>query len=168
MIYFKKTISIEPNYEKGWTEIIEFYYKDCDYTNALRYSKKALESNGDNPFFSNKVGQLLMKKGNFSDAIFYFETSIDLGNSEIDIWTDLLDCLIKLYRFDQAKKIISKALSIFENSPFIIFRLGIIQIKLGNLSIGSKHLKSIDHKVLNKLLKNEYGYQTDEFKDELF
>ncbi len=155
LLYFKKTISIEPNYEKGWTEIIEFYCQDCDYVNALRYSKKALESNGDNPFFSTKVGQLLMKKGNFSDAIFYFETSIDLGNAKINVWTDLLDCLIKLYRFDQAKKIIYKALSIFKNSPFIIFRLGIIQIKLGNSNIASKHLKSIDHKVLNKLLKNE-------------
>ena len=155
LLYFKKTISIQPNFEKGWAEIIEFYCTDSDYINALHYSKKALESNGDNPFFSKKTGQLLMQKGDFSDAIFYFETSIDLGNTEINVWTDLLDCLIKLYRFNHAKNIIYRALSIFKNSPYIIFRLGIIQIKLGNSNIASKHLKSIDQKVLKKLLKNK-------------
>ena len=155
LLYFKKTILIEPNFEKGWTEIIEFYCQNSDYTNALHYSKKAIESNGDNPFFSNKAGELLMKKGDFSDAIFYFETSINLGYVEIDVWTDLLDCLIKLYRFNQAKNIIYRALRIFKNSPFIIFRLGIIEIKLGNSNIALKHLKSIDPKVLNKLLKNK-------------
>ena len=104
--FFKKTISIEPNFEKGWTEIIDFYFKKSDYSNALFYSKKAIDSNGDSPFFSFKAGQLLMKNCNFSDAIFYFENSINLGNVEIDVWNDLLDCLIKLYRFNHAKNIV--------------------------------------------------------------
>ncbi|MBL30543.1 MAG: hypothetical protein CMC81_04840 [Flavobacteriaceae bacterium] len=153
--YFKKTILIEPNFEKGWIEIIDFYYQNSDFKNALHYSKKAIESNGDNPFFSYKAGQLIMKNGNYSSAIFYFENSIDLGNSEIGVWTDLLDCLIKLYRLNQAKNIVYKALAIFKNSPLIIFRLGVIQVKLGNSVVATKYLNSIDQKVLNKLLKNE-------------
>ena len=152
--FFKKTISIEPNFEKGWTEIIDFYFKKSDYSNALFYSKKAIDSNGDSPFFSFKAGQLLMKNCNFSDAIFYFENSINLGNVEIDVWNDLLDCLIKLYRFNHAKNIINRALVIFKNSPSLIFRLGVIQIKEGNPKKALKYLKSINQKVLSKLLRN--------------
>ena len=125
-----------------------------DYSNALIYSRKAIDSNGDNPLFYFKAGQLLMKNGDFSDAIFYFENSINLGYVEIDVWNDLLDCLIKLYRFNHAKNIISKALDLFKNSPSLIFRLGVIQIKQGNSKKALKYLKSIDQKVLSKLLRN--------------
>ena len=96
-----------------------------------------------------------MKNCNFSDAIFYFENSINLGNVEIDVWNDLLDCLIKLYRFNHAKNIVNRALVIFKNSPSLIFRLGVIQIKEGNPKKALKYLKSINQKVLSKLLRND-------------
>ena len=43
----------------------------------------------------------------------------------------LLDCLIKLYRFNQAKNKINKALEILNCFTEIVFRLAIVEIKTG-------------------------------------
>ena len=146
LLYFKKTILIEPNFEKGWTEIIEFYCQNSDYSNALHYSKKAIESNGDNPFFSNKAGELLMKKGDFSDAIFYFETSINIGYVEIVRAIPLLVLILWIYYGLPIMTGISFspfvsgiiALSISESAfQAEIFRAGINSIKKSQWEAGS-------------------------------
>ena len=67
----------------------------------------------------------------------------------------LIDCLIKLYRLNQAKKVIKQALEVYSNSPEIIFRLAIINLKLGNNDLAKKYLESINGLSLNKFFEND-------------
>jgi len=153
--FYKKAINIEPTYEKGWIAIIDFYFLKKDFISALTFAQKAIESNGDNSLITFKIGEVLFKLNRFSDAAFYFESVIKLGDYDQNIWNNLLDCLIKLYRFNQAKNMIYKALEIYSDSPDIIFRLAIIEIKLGNRELAKKHLNAINKSMVNKLFEND-------------
>ena len=153
--FYKKAVNTEPTFEKGWIAIIDFYYLNNDFTNALVFAKRALESNGDNSIITYKLGQTFFKLEQFSDAAFYYESAIQLGYCNKEIWNNLLDCLIKLYRFNQAKNKINKALEIHPNSPEIVFRLAIVEIKTGNIELAKKHLNSINRSSINELFKND-------------
>ncbi len=153
--YHKKAINTDPTFENSWISLIEFYDLKKDYSNAINYSIKALESNGDSIKITKKLCQILFKKQSFSDAAFYFESLIQLGDCNKETWINFLDCLIKLYRLNQAKKIIKKALIKYPNSSDIIFRLAIIEIKLGNSIIAQKHLNKISIPDINELFKSD-------------
>ena len=83
------------------------------------------------------------------------DSVIKLGETNIEIWSDLLDCLIVLYRFNQGKDIVSSALHVYPNCPEIIFRLAIIELKLGNIESSKEILFSLKKSALNKLFKND-------------
>lgn len=153
--FYKESINSEPTFEKAWIAIIDFYNKNKDYDNALIFAQKALEANGDNSIITYKTGEILFKLNRFNDAIFYYESVIELGDYDLNSWNNLIDCLIKLYRLNQAKKIIKQALEVYSNSPEIIFRLAIINLKLGNNDLAKKYLKSINDLSLNKFFEND-------------
>ncbi|MDG2372478.1 MAG: hypothetical protein P8L83_07680 [Flavobacteriaceae bacterium] len=153
--YYEKAINTEPTFEKGWIALIDFYFLKKDFISALTFAQKALESNGDNSIITYKIGEILYKLNKFSDAAFYFESVIELGNCNQNIWNKLLDCLIKLYRFNQAKNTIYKALEIYSDYPDFVFRLAIIEINLGNTELAKNHLNTINKSILNKLFEND-------------
>ena len=152
--YYKKAINNDPTFEKGWIAIIDFYYRNHDFNNALTFAQKALDSNGDNSTIMKKLGQVLFELEEYTEAAFYYNNIIKMGDYNKETWNNLLDCLIKLFKFNQAKKIINEALKIYSNSPEIIFRLAIVEIKLGDIKLGKKYLNSINKPALNEFFEN--------------
>jgi tetratricopeptide (TPR) repeat protein len=152
--FHKKAINTDPTFEKSWISIIDYYQK-VDLNKALIYAQRAIDSNGDNSIITHKLGNVLFKLKRYSDASFYYDSVIKLGETNIEIWSDLLDCLIVLYRFNQGKDIVSSALHVYPNCPEIIFRLAIIELKLGNIESSKEILFSLKKSVLNKLFKND-------------
>jgi tetratricopeptide (TPR) repeat protein len=151
--FHKKAINTDPTFEKSWISIIDYYEKE-DLNKALIHAKRAIDANGDNSTITHKLGNVLFKLKRYADASSYYKSVIKLGESNIQIWNDFLDCLIILYRFNQAKEIVSNALQVYPNCSEIIFRLAIIELKLGNIELSKEHLLSLDKTALNKLFKN--------------
>ena len=128
-----------------------------DYKNALKYGFKAIESNGDSSFILSLIGDILFLTKKYSDAVIYFENIIEINKNYTDkkVWINLIDCLIILYKLNRARVIIDMALEYLTSSSEILFRLAIIELKLGNNKLAKKYLKLIDKSTINNLLKND-------------
>ena len=158
--FINKAIKVDPTFEKGWISIIKFFILKKDYKNALKYGFKAIESNGDSSFILSLIGDILFLTKKYSDAVIYFENIIEINKNYTDkkVWINLIDCLIILYKLNRARVIIDMALEYLTSSTEILFRLAIIELKLGNNKLAEKHLKLIDKSTINNLLKNDLYY----------
>ena len=153
--YSKKAIKVDPTFEKSWIELINLYFEKGDHNTALIYAKKAFESNRDSSEITYKLAKILFKLKKYSDAAYYFENVIDIDINQEKTWCYLFDCLIILNRLNYAKMMIKKYLNIFSDNSKIIFRLAIIEMKLGNNSLSKKYIKSIDSSYINQLFKDD-------------
>ncbi len=156
--YSKKAIKVDPTFEKSWIELINFYFQKEDLNTALIYAKKAFESNRDSLEITYKLAKILFKLKKYSEAAYYFENVLDIDINQEKTWCYLFDCLIILNRLNYAKIMIKKYLNIFSDNSKIIFRLAIIEMKLGNNRLGKKYIKSIDSSHINELLKDDLYY----------
>ena len=162
--FYKKSVNIEPTFEKSWIGIIDYYLKNDDLDSTLLNAKQALDSNEGNAVITKKVGDVFFKLNKFEEAIFYYESIIELAEYDLCSWTSLIDCLIKQYMLNQAKKRINQALDIYLNSPDLILRLAIIELKLGKNNSAKKFLGLIDKNTVNKFFENDL-YSS--FKDKI-
>jgi len=84
--YYYQTVHEDPLLDKGWLAITDLYFQNQNAAKALYYISKALNIDGENPFYWKKCGKINAALKNYSQADFAFKQAVDYGNYEIDTW----------------------------------------------------------------------------------
>ncbi len=140
--YFKKTVKEDPLLDKGWISLSNLYCEDKRYQKALYYINKAIEIDGSNTLYWRVNAEINLKLNFFEEAARAFYTCLDFDDKDLDIYIGLADVLNFIGEFDDASKVLIKALRLFPKHAEIEYRLGCLYFILGEDAKGIKHLKN--------------------------
>lgn len=121
--FLKKSIHLEPHFEKSWMALIDFYLKEAHPEKALYHCKKGLQANEDSVQLWKKNGEIHFALTQYSEADYAFENTIALGNYELDSWTQWIDSLLHLREWNKALKIGLQAREFYPETAAIAIRV---------------------------------------------
>ena len=121
--FLKKSIHIEPHFEKSWLGLIDFFVDQNNLLKALYYCKKGLQANEDCVQLWKKNGEIQLALGHYSEADYAFENAITLGNYELTTWTHWIDALLHLSEWDKALKVGLQAREFYPEVAAIAIRI---------------------------------------------
>ena len=75
---YKSILDKDPNHAECLNLLGGLYYQQRRYTQALEYSKKAIEADYKNPIYRNAAGMSLMKLKRAYEATEYFRAALEL------------------------------------------------------------------------------------------
>lgn len=121
--YFNKGINLDPSYEKAWTGIIDFFIAQEDLLKALYYSQKATQINDSSVAYWKRNALINKALQRFSEAEIAFQTTIELGNYELEIWEAWLDTLAFLNEWEKGAIIGQQAKEFYSQTATIDIRI---------------------------------------------
>jgi len=93
------------------------HYRDQDYKSALSALKTALAFNPTNPGLVNDYGFILYRDGQYEEALYWLEKTIELDADRIPIYLNIADTLVKLDRKPEAVPYYEYYLKLYPDSP---------------------------------------------------
>jgi len=153
--FLKESIHLEPNFEKSWVGLIDFFQKEGNNEKALYYCKKGLQANEDSVQLWKKNGEIHFELTQYSEADYALENTISLGNYELDTWTLWIDSLLHLKEWNKALKIGLQAREFYPEAPTIAIRVSGCYAKLGKKDESQYFQKIFSN---NKSLMAEMAY----------
>ncbi len=129
--YFLKAIHVEPNYEKSWIKLIDYFIKLNNFKKANYYLNKSLRINSDCIDLWEKSVEINKNLKLKKNVTLSYETMIDLGDSR---WSTLISCIdewIVQKNWKKAIEIGLKAKTHFPNKSEVFYKLAGCYLKLG-------------------------------------
>jgi tetratricopeptide (TPR) repeat protein len=113
--FINKAINLFPEgfmayYLKGF-----YYLTQQDDANAEKYFKKSIDNRINNGDAHGELGNIYLKKGDFSKAMSTYNDAIQYGNSKPYVWTNLANAHLQVGDYDTALNYLDIALSKNEN-----------------------------------------------------
>lgn len=121
--YYYQTVHEDPSLDKGWLAITDFYLRQKNYSKALDYITKAINVDEENPMFWKKSAKVHAAMHNFEEADNAYKNSVDLGEIELDVWSEWSKVVIKNDDPDSAIQILIQALEFSPKNAELSFRL---------------------------------------------
>lgn len=87
--YYLKTLEYENDHYWANANLGPFYEKKGEFTLALKYSKKAYETNPNGPLISYNLGVINAKLKKFDEAVKYYKEELTKENPYIDAYLNL-------------------------------------------------------------------------------
>lgn len=158
LYYYNKTVHEDPLLDKGWLAITNFYFRNKDYNKALYYINKAIDIDCENVDYWKHFAKINQHLQKYEEAEFGYRRTLEYGNTQLEIWLQRTDMLLKLGEGDAAINCLNQAAEQYEENPEINYRLAGIYFSK------SMHNKAED------LLKNALKKDVDFFiiLEELF
>jgi tetratricopeptide (TPR) repeat protein len=144
--YFKKGINEDPSYEKAWTGIIDFYISKQNSSKALYYCDKALQINENYVSYWKRSALLNKDLGKYQEAEIAFQSTIELGNYELLVWTGWLDTLIFLNEWDKGQTIAQQAKEFYPEEQSLDFKIAGCYHKMGKTIEMEYYLQNVKSK----------------------
>lgn len=160
---YKKAVHEDPLLDKAWSAITSILIRNRNFTKALYYVNKALEIDESNFMYWRNYAQINLNLGYYEEAIQGFKTCVSLEDYDLIVWIGMADAQNLIGDFRGAIATLTKARSFVSDAAEIEYRLSGLELKLGNLEKGARHLN------LALTLDFEYhlvmaGIFPDEFK----
>ncbi len=167
--YFKKAVYEDPLLDRGWLLLTDAYFEQGNYHKAVYYVNKALQIDDSNPMYWRKYAQINIKLNFYQEAVKAFQTCINLGDIDIEVYIAIADVLLFLGEFDDALNILLKAKKVYKDFAEIEYRLfGLFKIN-NKEEYAFNHLKKgleinfNHHKVIKDLFPSIFN--EDEFQN---
>lgn len=125
-------LRIYPAYSEALSQLAVGYYKTADYSNAVKYSKLALEHNPNDIITINNLGSALFQTGKQEEAMTYYQKSVQLNPRYEDGWMNIGSINGMLQHYNEAIEAFNKALTINPNNARAYYYIGITYRSLGN------------------------------------
>lgn len=93
------------------------YYRNNDYSNALKSLESALSFTPDNAAMVNDYGFILFRSEDFEKALKYLVKAIELDPERRPVYLNIADTLVKLNRKEEAISYFKYYLTLYPNSP---------------------------------------------------
>ena len=129
--FLKKSIRIDATNESAWIGLIDLYLQKDNLRQASHLINKAINSNQESIRIIKKSFEINYKMGLFSEAIKNIESIIELGDLKWSNWKNLLNCSLKIKKWDKALKFALKAKKIFPKKTYIDYLISGCLIRLG-------------------------------------
>lgn len=163
--FYKKAVKEDPLQDRAWMLLTNIYFDIEDFQKALYYLKKAIHIDEQNALYWKKYGVTNLKLNFYEEAVKAFTTCIDLGDDEIEVYTQLADVLSFLGEFEDALKVLIRAKKIYKEFAQIEYRLCGLFMILDKEDYSLMHLRNAlainfeFHYIINKLYPTIFEYQ---------
>ena len=131
--YYYHTVHEDPLLDKGWLAITDFYFRRKNYEKALYYINKALNIDGENPYYWKKCAQINNALEKFDQADFAYKQSIDLGNYELRTWLGWADVACRNQDIAGAVHILSQGQEFYPESAEIKYKTAGFQLEMNDM-----------------------------------
>lgn len=121
--FFKKGIQEDPTNEKAWTGIIDFYMHKQDPNKANYYCQKALQINENYLSYWKRSALLNKELKQYAEAEIAYQNTIELGNYELNTWSEWIDTLIELNEWEKACLIGQQAKEFYPEEATLDFKI---------------------------------------------
>jgi len=128
--YYHKAVDEDPLLEAAWLSLINLYIASERHQQALHYTQKALEVDGDNYDYLNRHAEICIQLNLFEEASLTFKKSIILGDNRLIIHQALADVLHFIGDYNDACEVLICALEVFPNALELNYRLAGINFLL--------------------------------------
>lgn len=129
--YFKKSIKLEPNHEKSWLSLIDFFYDTKEFLKAQYYVRKSLQSNSDSEELWKKSAKIHFQMDFYEETAESCKNAVDLGNNDPQIWILWMDSVMFVNDWQKAHEIAEQTLQTHEKNSAVLYRLAGCKFRLG-------------------------------------
>ena len=130
--HFKEAIKLEPNHEKSWVALINYFVRNQDFIKAQYYVRKSLQSNTDSRELWKKSAEIHFKINFYEEAAIASKTAIELGNHDFKTWIISMDAQMHLKEWGAAMQMCQEALQLYSDQSAILYRLAGCKMRLGH------------------------------------
>ncbi len=109
---YKKSIEINPNYHKSWSELGVFYRKNGNFREAVRCYKESIKINPDYPDIHTNLGANYIYLNEPEKAVKSLKKAIELDPSFHVSHSNLALALAMLGKYDDAEKTAKRAVAL--------------------------------------------------------
>lgn len=129
--FFKKGINEDPTNEKAWVGIIDFFISRKNLIKANYYCKKALQINDNYLSYWKRSAHLNKALKAYEEAEIAYQNTIELGNYELNTWSEWMETLILLNEWEKACTIGQQAKEFYPDEIAFDFKLAGCYAALG-------------------------------------
>jgi len=158
--FYKQCIDQDSLLDKGWLAIARLYKRQKKYKPALAYIKKAINIDNTNIKYWKCYASIHYKLRDFKNAAIGYTKCIELADYNLQHWLNLADTLIKIAKWNDAKKVLENASEFFHDEVKLNYRLAGIYYKTLDLEKGAFYLSTAlyqDPDAVN-ILKNTFPF----------
>src|SRR5699024_2711845 len=158
--FYKQCIDQDSLLDKGWLAIARLYKRQKKYKPALAYIKKAINIDNTNIKYWKCYASIHYKLRDFKNAAIVYTKCIELADYNLQHWLNLADTLIKIAKWNDAKKVLENASEFFHDEVKLNYRLAGIYYKTLDLEKGAFYLSTAlyqDPDAVN-ILKNTFPF----------
>ena len=120
--YYYNTVHEDPLLDKGWLAITDFYFNRENYQKSLFYIDKALNIDGNNPFYWKKKAKINTALFKYDDANLAYSRAVELGDYELDTWLVWAEVMIAAGYLQSAMQILSQGLEFYPEEAEITYK----------------------------------------------
>ena len=139
--FFKQSIKLEPNHEKSWISLVDFFLNKKEYLKAKYYVRKSILANGDSADLWQRSAEIYFEMNFYEEASLACDNQVELGQHDLKTWVIWMDSLIHLEEWKQAIKVGEKALEHHDNKASFLYRLAGCKMRIGMKKEGLKLYK---------------------------
>ena len=150
--YYKKSVKEDPSSEKSWVALIDFYIYQQNIEKALYFTKEALLINNSSVGYNKRNALLLQTLGQYTEAEIAYQSTIELGNYELEIWLEWMNTLIFLNEWEKLISIGHQAKEFYPDSNEIDFRIAGSYRRLSRLNEADYFIQNL---LKNKTVPSE-------------
>ena len=132
--YFKKVLSIQPDFYEARYELGIALAQQQNFDEALFNFELALTSHPNSPEIFYNIARIHDEQKSFEESLIYYEKAIDQNIDFLDAWINKGIALKELKRFKEAMICYDHVISIQENSTQAWLNMGNALKELGNFS----------------------------------
>ena len=136
--FFKKSIKLEPNHEKSWVSLVDFFLKRKEYLKAQHHVRKSIQANGDSSDLWRKSAEIHFEMNLYEEAALACDNAVELGQNELKTWIMWMDSLIHQKEWELAIKVCEKAIKHHDNKASFLYRLAGCKMRIGMKKEGLK------------------------------
>lgn len=140
--FYRQCIEQDTLLDKGWLAMIHLYKKQNRYKKALLYTKKAIKIDNTNIAYWRNYASLNHKLLDYDNAILGYKKCIELSEYTLKYWLKLVDTLLKVAKWQDAKQVLENAAKFFHDETKINYRLAGIYYKTYEPEKGEFYLAS--------------------------
>lgn len=141
--YLLQSFEMQPDNKLTAINIGMFYSSQRRYKSAIKFYKKGIDNYYNNSGVLNSFCETLYKLGRYKEAAKYLGLALNLNNIDTNLCIMLIDSLIQLEKFKDAKSLLTKITVADPNASKA-------QMQKSLINAGTEYIKNI--KIKNKIV----------------
>jgi tetratricopeptide (TPR) repeat protein len=150
IIYLQKALAVSPGNRMARNLMGLCYLEIAEYDKAASVFKKLTYEFPDKALFFYNLGEALLGKGAYRQAMEAYETSLRLDETDIQAWKGLALCNLKQNKYLQAREALEQGIRICGADTSIYMKLIFVDVAQGNIDKLRKDITQLEALAMNE------------------